>query len=137
MLLKRGEAFIINKLCKHMKLKKVLQNHESRISSNEEIISFIKDEMATKTDLKELGVELRAEMATKIDLEQMRVEMATKDDLQQLREDIKSDVGTKIDAFVGLYTRIDVEQVAMKYHRHRYDKNFEKIEGELNLGLEY
>ena len=136
MLLKRGEGFIINKLCKHMKLKKILQNHEERISSNEELLRFFKDEVATRTDLEQL----REEMATRTDLEQLRGEMGqmlTKTEFHDTLGELKSDFFTKIDDFVGLYIKVDHEQVAMRSNLARHNQNFEKIEGELNLGLDY
>ena len=90
-----------------MKLKKVLQNHEERISSNEELLQFFKEEAVTRT-------EFRAGLA-----------------------ELKSDIFTKIDDFVGLYIKVDHEQVAMRLNLARHNRNFEKIEGELNLGLDY
>lgn len=85
-----------------------------------EIVTFMRDRMATKEDLAELegrmntrmdGIEDR--MATKEDLSELESRMATKDDIRAVRADIKGlddrlvIVEEKVDNLAGVTKEVD------------------------------
>lgn len=80
----------------------------------------LREEMATKQDLKEL----RAEMATKKDLAELRAEMVTKKDLANFRQEFKNDVE---DAVVQISNAIEKTLTPLTQRVEKIEEHLELI----------
>jgi hypothetical protein len=85
-----------------------------------EIVHFMRDNMATKEDLKSF--------ATKRDIERC----ATKQDL----ETMNSNLVTHIDGFVGMHKGLDLELVSLRSKYQRLESHVQQLAKHTSLKLE-
>ena len=76
---------------------KLLNFIANTVESLRQRVDVISEQMATKVDLANLRDELRSEMATKVDLAAVKEQMATKEDLAGLESRLRAEMATKND----------------------------------------
>jgi hypothetical protein len=109
-----------------------MSNQEKQIQDILEVVSFIKDNAATKDDL--------TGFATKEDLKGF----ATKDYIDAKLEEVRSEFDEKLDAvkdeilnrmdmFIGLHQKLDIELTALRSKYDRLETSMKKVLEHLNL----
>jgi hypothetical protein len=85
---------------------------EKQSATINELVDFLKENMATKEDLKNLEEHIWKDMATKKDLQTLeksiRKDMATKEDIDHLRTDMNiglRKVDVKIDSLINVLSK--------------------------------
>ncbi|NCO05293.1 MAG: hypothetical protein GW939_04085 [Candidatus Magasanikbacteria bacterium] len=103
---------------------------EQKLQDILEIVTFIKDNGATKQDLQDVRTEFKQE------IKEVRDELQqTQTDLEQSIQQTRNEMIDHVDGFIGLHRKQEVEIAAMAMHQKRTDKKVEKIIKHLNLDL--
>ena len=76
---------------------KLLNFIANTVESLRQGVDTISEQMATKVDLANLRDELRGEMATKAELAEVKAQMATKEDIARLESRLRAEMATKND----------------------------------------
>lgn len=113
-------------------LRKNFGSMSGDVGSLQETVSFLKDNMASKSDLERFATKDDLErFATKEDL----LRFATKEDLQQYatKDDLfefRNDIMDHIDGFIGLHKALDLEHNALRSKVNRMEKEFLDFRGQ-------
>ena len=109
-----------------MNQEKILSDILETVGFLKESVIFLKDNMASKEDLRLLERALRRDLASKEDLEIVKFDLeGVKEEVRQVKEDavtFKDEILTRVDGFITLHQKLDTEITALRSQYNRLEQ---------------